>query len=57
MPKPLPYKRILLKMSGEVLMGDHEFGLDPSTVDISTRSPEIKDAKEYLNSKNVPVRL
>jgi uridylate kinase len=27
-----PYKRILLKMSGEVLMGDNEFGLDPVTV-------------------------
>jgi len=27
-----PYKRILLKMSGEVLMGDNEFGLDPATV-------------------------
>lgn len=26
------YKRILLKMSGEVLMGDKEFGLDPVTV-------------------------
>lgn len=26
------YKRILLKMSGEVLMGDREYGLDPETV-------------------------
>ncbi len=26
------YKRILLKMSGEVLMGENEFGLDPATV-------------------------
>lgn len=26
------YKRILLKMSGEVLMGEGEFGLDPATV-------------------------
>ena len=29
----MPYKRILLKMSGEVLMGDKEFGLDPKTVE------------------------
>lgn len=29
---PLPYKRILLKMSGEVLMGKKEFGLDPEIV-------------------------
>lgn len=28
----LPYKRIMLKMSGEVLMGDKEFGLDSDTV-------------------------
>lgn len=28
----LPYKRIMLKMSGEVLMGNKEFGLDPDTV-------------------------
>lgn len=27
-----PYKRILLKMSGEVLMGNREYGLDPETV-------------------------
>lgn len=27
-----PYKRVMLKMSGEVLMGDKEFGLDPATV-------------------------
>lgn len=40
MPSPLPaapkagaYQRVLLKMSGEVLMGDKEFGLDPATVD------------------------
>jgi uridylate kinase len=28
----LPYKRILLKMSGEVLMGEKEFGLDSDTI-------------------------
>lgn len=27
------YKRVLLKMSGEVLMGENQFGLDPKTVD------------------------
>lgn len=27
-----PYKRVMLKMSGEVLMGDQEFGLDQKTV-------------------------
>jgi len=28
----LPYKRVMLKMSGEVLMGEGEYGLDPDTV-------------------------
>ncbi len=27
------YKRVLLKMSGEVLMGPREFGIDPETID------------------------
>ena len=27
------YNRILLKISGESLMGDRQFGLDPSMVD------------------------
>lgn len=27
-----PYKRVMLKMSGEVLMGEQEFGLDSDTV-------------------------
>ena len=26
----LPYKRILLKVSGEVLAGDQSFGIEPS---------------------------
>src|SRR5882757_9751220 len=28
-----PYKRVLLKVSGEALMGEREYGLDPETVD------------------------
>jgi uridylate kinase len=31
MPMP-PVKRVLLKLSGEVLMGDQQFGSDPATV-------------------------
>lgn len=27
------YKRVLLKLSGEALMGEHEFGLDPKVLD------------------------
>jgi uridylate kinase len=32
MPTASKYKRILLKLSGESLLGDHEFGIDPKVV-------------------------
>lgn len=33
-PKNLPrYKRVLLKLSGEALMGEHDFGIDPKVLD------------------------
>jgi uridylate kinase len=38
------FKRILLKLSGEVLMGPGQFGIDPDTVD--RVAGEIKAAKE-----------
>ena len=38
------FKRILLKLSGEVLMGPNQFGIDPATVD--RVAGEIKAAKE-----------
>ncbi|ROT94791.1 UMP kinase [Altererythrobacter sp. FM1] len=42
---PLPkIKRVLLKLSGEVLMGDQQFGIDPSFV--SELAKEVKAAKE-----------
>jgi uridylate kinase len=31
--KKLKYKRILLKISGEAMMGDMAYGVDPATVD------------------------
>jgi uridylate kinase len=37
----LKYKRILLKISGEVLMGPREFGLDPDTV--ARIAQDVKD--------------
>ncbi|HEY4636242.1 MAG TPA: UMP kinase, partial [Rhodospirillales bacterium] len=33
MPSQPKYRRILLKLSGEGLMGDREYGIDPKTVD------------------------
>lgn len=42
MGKDLKYKRILLKISGEALLGDQEFGIDPKPVEMI--SHEIKKA-------------
>lgn len=39
------YKRIMLKMSGEVLMGDKDYGLDPDTV-----NRVAEDIKEVVDS-------
>lgn len=41
---PKPYKRILLKLSGEALMGDQAFGIDPSVAQAMAR--EIRDVLE-----------
>ncbi len=38
------YKRILLKLSGEVLMGDGQFGIDPETV--ARMAAEVKAARD-----------
>ncbi len=38
------YKRILLKLSGEALMGDQAFGIDPGTV--ARMAGEVKAAKD-----------
>ena len=41
---PLTYKRILLKLSGEALMGKHNYGIDADR--LSQYAEEIKDAIE-----------
>lgn len=38
------YRRVLLKLSGEVLMGDQSFGIDPDTV--ARVATEVKAAKD-----------
>ena len=43
MPMP-PVKRVLLKLSGEVLMGDQQFGIDPAFV--AELAKEVRAAKE-----------
>jgi len=42
-PKPI-YSRILLKLSGEALMGDSEFGIDPNVL-----HRMAEEVKEVLN--------
>ena len=39
-----PVKRVLLKLSGEVLMGEQQFGIDPGTV--AELAKEVKAAKD-----------
>src|SRR4029079_2343099 len=39
-----PVKRVLLKLSGEVLMGEQQFGIDPATV--AALAQEVKDARD-----------
>src|SRR5277367_496752 len=43
-PSPARYKRVLLKLSGEALMGEREYGLDPETV--NRVAEEIKSVVE-----------
>ena len=33
MPADLKYRRVLLKVSGEALMGERDYGLEPAMVD------------------------
>jgi uridylate kinase len=42
--KPLRYRRVLLKISGEALMGPGQYGIDNDTV--KRIASEVKDAKE-----------
>ncbi len=44
-----PYKRVLLKLSGEVLMGDAAFGVDPATIN--------RIAKELIEVQKSGVEL
>ena len=41
---PILYKRILLKLSGEALMGDFDYGIDPKVINrIATEISQVKD--------------
>ena len=41
---PILYKKILLKLSGEALMGDFDYGIDPKVINrIATEISQVKD--------------
>lgn len=44
MPQPKPYQRVLLKLSGEALMGEQSFGIDPDM--LKYVADEIKTTHE-----------
>ena len=44
MNKNLKYKKVLLKISGEALLGEQEFGIDPKPVEMIAH--EIKKAHD-----------
>lgn len=48
-PQRIQYKRVLLKLSGEVLMGDTAFGIDPDTIN--------RLAKELIEVQQAGVEL
>jgi len=43
LPRPAPFERVLLKLSGEALMGDRDHGIDPDRIDALAR--EIVEAQ------------
>jgi len=44
LPRPAPFERVLLKLSGEALMGDLDHGIDPDRIDALAR--EIVEAQQ-----------
>ncbi len=41
MENNLKYKKILLKISGEALLGDQEFGIDPKPENLEWIEPQV----------------
>ena len=52
MEENLKYKRVLLKLSGEVLAGDKKFGVDVETV-----GKLCDKIKEREKQNNIPIKL
>ena len=43
----LRFKRVLLKVSGEALIGDNQFGIDPGTVDRIANEIKVVNAAPF----------
>ena len=51
MPAKIQYKRILLKLSGEALLGDRTFGIDPSVLErIATELIEVTCSPHFSSN-------
>ena len=49
--RPMKYKRILLKLSGEALMGDRQYGIDP------VRLAEYADEIKQIHQKGIEIAI
>ena len=47
----LPFKRILLKLSGEVLAGDKQYGIDPDLTN------KIAQKIKFIHSNNIQIGI
>ena len=52
---PLKYRRVLLKLSGEALMGDEDYGIDPKV--IKSMAAEIIEALKGIGSGGTTIVL
>ena len=54
MTAPLAYRRVLLKLSGEALMGDEDYGIDPKILQRIAR--EVVEARDAGAEAGGPAR-
>ena len=53
-PSTFRYKRVLLKVSGEVLMGDQPYGIDMKTVaDVAQAVAQVRQSSRSAASRSV----
>ena len=55
MTAPLAYRRVLLKLSGEALMGDEDYGIDPKVIGRLAR--EVVEAQQADVAKQAAEKI